>query len=139
MAQVTTNNMKSVLMSIKPPYAQMILEGSKTIELRRRFTQDLEPDTKLLIYSTDPVKKIIGECRIKAVLKLSIADLWAASCRDAMISWETYQAYFTGVTEGYGVVLHKQIAYEKPIPLEEMRSRYNLNPPQSYRTVDIGL
>ena len=43
---------------IKPIYANRILEGSKRYEFRRtRLRQDI---THVVIYSTSPVKKIVG-------------------------------------------------------------------------------
>lgn len=138
MAQVKIEK-HTIIVSVKPPYARMLLEGSKTIELRRRFSTNIPPNTRVLIYATDPVKKILGECQIKKILKLPVEDLWRASCRDAMISWGTFKSYFSDLKEGYGIVLHKQQVYKQPITLEHMRTKYGITPPQSYRSVNVGL
>ena len=134
MAQALSNP-EDILMSIKPSYAQMILEGSKTIELRRKFSGVANIGKKILIYATSPKKQIIGECYVKDVLHLPLDQLWSASCRDAMIDWKTFSNYFHNLDSGYGIVLHKQAMYENPIPLSSMRDIYNITPPQSYRSV----
>ena len=110
----------SILISMKPPYARAILEGSKTIELRRRFSENLPIGSKMLIYATTPQKEVIGECEIKKVHKLPLDKLWEKSCRDAMINWETFILYFDGLNEGYGIEVCKPFMYEKPIPLNEL-------------------
>lgn len=138
MARVSDINPNSILLSVKPSYARMILEGSKTVELRRRFSEKFPKDIRILIYATDPVKAIIGECHLKELIKLPLPQLWERSCRDAMISWETFRDYFEGVTSGYGLVLHKTLVYEKPIPLAALKNN-NITAPQSYRSVDIVL
>lgn len=123
-------------MSIKPSYAHLILEGSKTIELRRRFSERVAKGTRILIYATNPTKKIIGECRIKEVLHLPLDTLWKAACRDAMVDWKTFHTYFAGLEKGYGIVVHKLKTYQHPISLNSMREDYKVSPPQSYRTID---
>ncbi len=60
-------NSKDVLLSVKPAYANLLVDGIKTIELRRKFPVDLVPGTKCLIYSSSPTKKVIGECKIAKV------------------------------------------------------------------------
>lgn len=129
---------KGILISIKPSYARMILEGSKTIELRRRFSLKFPPNTKMYIYATDPVKAIIGECEIKTVKKLPIDQLWSESCRDAMIDWESFQRYFNGLEYGYALLLSKPLVYGSHILLKTLPNE-KISAPQSYRTVDFSL
>lgn len=121
-----------LLISIKPAYAHAILTGAKTVELRKRFPTEVKEDTKLFIYSSSPEKALIGECKIGHVVKTSIEELWALTCRDAMISWAKFKEYFDGTAEGCGIYVHSPKLYEKPIPLERLRKDYNFTPPQSY-------
>ncbi len=138
MAQVNVSNGNVILMSIKPSYARMILEGSKTIELRRRFSEKVQVESKILIYATDPVKAIIGECSIKEILKLPLAKLWQRACREAMIDWKTFDSYFTGLEFGYGIVVYKTLMYEDIIPLSTLRTK-QIAVPQSYRAIEVDL
>jgi hypothetical protein len=43
-----------ILISIQPEYADQIMDGCKTVELRRRFVETLDQDTRLFIYSSNP-------------------------------------------------------------------------------------
>jgi type I restriction enzyme S subunit len=49
----------NVLLSIKPKYAELIKSGFKKYEFRRKFFKKTG-GCKIFIYSTSPVKKIIG-------------------------------------------------------------------------------
>ena len=61
---------RDVLMSIRPQYASKILDGRKTVELRRKFPEVGAIGATVLIYSSSPVKAIVGTARIKKVAKL---------------------------------------------------------------------
>ena len=136
MDQISEN---MILISIKTPYAHAILEGSKKIELRRRFSEKILPETKLFIYATTPTKEILGECYLKKLHKLPINELWKLSCRDSMVSWESFKNYFNGVKYGYGLELHRQRVFETTISLSELREIYSISPPQSYRSVELSI
>jgi hypothetical protein len=45
---------KDVVFSIRPPHVENILAGTKTVELRRRFSRTVKVGTRALIYSTTP-------------------------------------------------------------------------------------
>jgi predicted transcriptional regulator len=47
------------LISIRPGYANAILDGTKTIELRRRVPE-LVSGTRLWIYATRPTAAVVG-------------------------------------------------------------------------------
>lgn len=122
----------SVLISIKTPYANLIVDGIKTIELRRRFPTDIAKGTKFLIYATAPTKAIIGECKVKEVRELSINDLWKDSAKEAMIGWNEFKNYFSGLKKGYAIHLYGYIRYDEPIALEQIKG-ITPRAPQSYR------
>lgn len=129
-------NSKDVLMSIKPQYAIPILNGTKTIELRRRFPTDLPVETRFVIYASSPVSKVIGECKLVKVEKLSIPELWDHSCTDAMISYEAFTEYFHGCEFGYAIHLYKQVRYDAPKHLDQVLEPKS-RPPQSYMYLNI--
>ena len=49
-----------VLLSIKPEYASKILDGTKRYEYRRAIFKRTEVTT-VVVYASDPVRKVIGE------------------------------------------------------------------------------
>ena len=69
-----------LLLSIHPRYADLILSGEKTVELRRR-----RPRIKSgpgLIYATSPRMELVAMFRIEGVISVPLVLLWQA-VRDA--------------------------------------------------------
>lgn len=122
---------KSVLISIKPCYANLLVDGIKKIELRRKFPSNYINGTKLFIYASAPISKVIGECYIKKVDCLPIEDLWNESCIDAMISWADFNNYFFGREFGFAIHVSGYFRYETPFALSEI-DFLPPKPPQSY-------
>ncbi len=123
---------QDVLLSVRPQYANLLVDGVKRIELRRKFPTDLEAGTRCLIYSSSPTQRVIGECKIESVKKLTLADLWKESALDAMISWNDFTSYFSGLDHGYAVRVYGPQRYDKPRELTKVAGK-EAKPPQSYR------
>lgn len=123
---------QDVLLSVKPQYANLIVDGMKSVELRRRFPTDLPEGTRCLIYSSSPTQKVIGECKIESVKKLSISQLWKQTAINAMISWDDFSSYFSELEHGYAVKVYASIRYDKPKDISKAAGM-ETKPPQSYR------
>lgn len=122
---------RDVLLSVKPAYACLLVDGIKTVELRRKFPVDLPTGTRCLIYSSSPTKKVIGECKIAKVECLKIRDLWKVVSIEAMISWADFKSYFTDVEYGYAI--HVYAAYRYPLERALRQIGKDIVAPQSYR------
>ena len=66
--------MCSILLSIKPKYVEEILLGNKKYEYRTRIAKR-EVD-KILIYCTNPVKRIVAEVEVLSVVSGEPTLLW---------------------------------------------------------------
>ncbi|AYF45728.1 Cro/Cl family transcriptional regulator [Halobacteriovorax sp. BALOs_7] len=131
------NSKKEILLSVKPQYANLLVDGIKTIELRKKFPMDLENGTKVYVYSSFPQKMVIGEVLVEKVEKLSIEDLWRESATKAMISWTDFKKYYSSHEEGYAIHVSSAKRYEKPIMLAEVHSNVT-QAPQSYRYLPVS-
>ena len=119
----------SALISIKPIYADAILSGAKTIELRRRIPA-LSMGTVLWIYATRPRGAVVGTAMVSAIIKGTPEEIWAACSDHAAIDRCTFDAYFDGSTSAFGIVLTKIVKHE-PIGFEKLKEiRGNFHPPQ---------
>lgn len=124
---------RAVLMSVKAPYAELLVDGIKTFELRRRFPLDLPSGTKIYVYSSARVHAVIGECEIDSIVRLPIDELWDLVAIDSMVSWRDFESYFSGREFGYAIKIKQPSRYEKPINLGKvLKNRENPRPPQSY-------
>jgi predicted transcriptional regulator len=122
---------RDVVLSIKPKYVSQILAGTKTVEMRRRFTP--EPGVWALIYSTTPDRALAGVAMIEDVQKLALSTLWRKHREAAGITKRDFDDYFSGVGSGYAISLASPRAFSNPVPLDELRSRFGFEPPQSYQ------
>ena len=61
-------------MSIKREYVEKILSGEKCFEYRK-VAPKLNVD-KIIIYSTSPIKKVVGEVVVKNILIEDKEELW---------------------------------------------------------------
>lgn len=126
------SKVREILISVKPQYANPIVDGIKTVELRKRFPLDLEIGTRLFIYSSFPEKKVIGECRVKKIERLPISILWNRYSSKALIEWEDFSSYFAGHEQGIAIHIHSEKRYKRPISLPEVNPDIT-QAPQSYR------
>ena len=55
--------MSTILMSIKPEYVNKIFDGTKRYEYRKKLCK--QRIDKIIVYSSSPIKKIVGELIIE--------------------------------------------------------------------------
>jgi predicted transcriptional regulator len=117
---------------IKPIYANRILEGSKRYEFRRsRLRQDI---THVVIYSTSPVKKIVGIAEVVEVTAASVSATWRQTRQAAGISRSAFKAYFSGSESAVFISLRRAVRLKKELEPTEVRSGFKV--PQSFSYVD---
>lgn len=119
--------MSTILLSIKPEYANKIIAGTKKYEFRKHLAQgDIR---KIIIYSTAPEKKIIGEVEVVGTLSIKKTPLWEKTKSNAGISREKYREYFAGCCIAHAYVLGKAKKYDIPKSLLDLKIK---QPPQSF-------
>lgn len=123
---------RDVIISIRPKYTEKILEGMKTVELRRRFPVKNVEGAMAYIYSTSPVKAIVGYALIFKVVKLSVGEIWDRYKKIAFINKYDFDVYFDGVDAGYVIELVNVKPLPRIITLEELRHKFDFKPPQSF-------
>lgn len=124
---------KNVLLSIKPRFALQIIGGTKTIELRRKFTTDQVIGGVAIIYASSPLQKIVGYAHIENVLFLTLDEIWFQYGEQSKVKQDFFYQYYDGLTHGFALHLIKPVHLEREISLKELKNKYNITPPQSYR------
>ncbi len=117
-----------VLLSIKPEFALKIFEGTKRYEYRRSIFARREVG-KIVVYASDPIKKIIGEFEMGVILHDAPQALWDRTKIHAGISKEKFFEYFTNKTRGYAIEVKTSRIYNTPLPLSHLKIT---SPPQSF-------
>jgi predicted transcriptional regulator len=127
-----------ILLSLKPRYAEAILSGAKTVELRRTRPRMSVP-TSALIYASTPARCLVGTCRVDSVVTLPVDELWAAHGEFAGVSGSEFYSYFAGLDTGTGLLLSAAERVERPVALEDLRlSVGGFAPPQSFRYLPMS-
>ena len=103
---------RDVVLSIRPQYTDRIMEGKKTVELRRRFPMSAPRGAMAYIYSTSPVRAMVGRAEIADVVKLPVADIWRRYHKCAFISQPDFENYFSGLKEGF-VLEYQRLSVSK--------------------------
>lgn len=117
-----------VLMSIKPEFANKIFSGEKCFEFRRSIFKNKDIDT-IVVYSSSPVMKVIGEFKIKNILHEDIEELWNKTKDQSGIQKSFFLSYFTGKEKGYAIEIANPVLYEQPLCIKK---DLNKTPPQSF-------
>ena len=138
-ARSTGEITRDVVFSIPPGHANKILSGEKTVELRRRFTEELSPGGLAMIYSTSPTRALTGVAEIHDVQKLRLNDLWKQHRSNFCVRKDDFEAYFSGLERGYAIVLKAAKPLRRPISLQELRDRCGFAPPQSFQYASASL
>lgn len=95
---------RAVLLSIKPKYADLILAGTKRVELRRSWpSNDIGA---MVIYSSAPVQRLVGIAHISRVEECTPDQLWRiAEANGGGVTKGELDAYTKGKKVVYGVML----------------------------------
>lgn len=123
---------RDVVLSIRPKYTDKIMDGKKTVELRRRFPVSAPRGTVAYIYSTSPVQALVGRAEISNVMKLPVPDIWKRFGKMASIRRSDFDGYFSGLDEGFALIFANARPLERRLELPELRSRFGFEPPQSF-------
>jgi predicted transcriptional regulator len=132
MSEVGEFRRRDVLFSVRPEYAEQIVEGQKTVELRRRFTNKVAAGSLALIYCTSPTKAIIGVAVILGVECLPIRRIWAKHGPAAKIDRLAFDNYFCGCKEGFAILLGRPRRFEKQLRASRLHQRFGFVAPQSF-------
>lgn len=117
-----------VLLSIKPEYAQSILDGNKKFEFRRVIFKN-ESIKTVVMYASYPLKKIVGEFSVSGIISMDTSNLWANTESYAGISKACYDDYFLGKNIGHAIIVSDVKIYAEQ---KELSSLNIERAPQSF-------
>ncbi len=127
----------SLLLSIRPKYAEQIFNGEKTVELRRVKPKISNGDT-VLVYVSSPTKALLGAFEVDKVIESSPEHLWSKVSSIAGVTEEEFVSYYNGTEKAYGIFIKKSWHLEAPLALSNLKEKWeNFHPPQSYRYISI--
>ncbi len=125
-----------ILISLRPAYTRAILEGIKTVELRRRKVH-AAVGTRVWLYSKIPTARIEGVARIKHVHEAGLPDIWSQYSNQVGVSKREFEDYFKGCRKGCVIVLVEARAIFPAVDLNTVRARLGgFHPPQFFKRLN---
>jgi len=127
-----------VLMSVKPKYAEMLLAGRKTVEVRR-VRPAVEGGDWVLVYASSPKKQLLGAFQVDELYEASPSDLWEHLGAQTGVPHDAFFAYFRGAHMGVGIRVRQTLSFPHPASLDRIRESIpQFQPPQAYRYLRYG-
>ena len=128
-------NMQPLLFSLKPHYADLVFDGLKTAELRRRIIPYIE-NRCVFIYVSSPIRRLRGGFRVGQVWRGSPEEIWDQVSAFAGIGKQDFDAYYAGRKIAYALSIMNVWEYKNPMNLNTLRNRFpGFVVPQSWRYV----
>ncbi|MFM0616257.1 hypothetical protein PQR37_19520 [Paraburkholderia nemoris] len=122
---------RAVLLSIKPRFCDLILAGSKRVELRRSWPAGTDIGV-MILYSSSPVQQLVGVAYVDHVEERDTDGLWSLACqygggldRDELVS------YFHGKSRAYGILIDSVKVARTPLDPKSIFQDFR--PPQSFQ------
>lgn len=119
--------MCAILLSINPQYVERIMCGEKKYEFRKNVCK--RNVDKIVIYSTSPVMKVVGEAEVEEVLVDEPKKIWNVTEEYSGVEREFFDEYYEGREQAVAYKLKSVVEYDKPKMLNEYGIK---NAPQSF-------
>lgn len=119
--------MCEIILSINPEHVENIFNGNKKYEYRKnRCKKDVD---KIIIYSTYPIMKVVGEAAVDDILEDKPENIWKKTNKESGINFKFFKEYYEGRQKAVAYKLSNVVKYNNPVPL----NNYGLKvAPQSY-------
>ncbi len=123
---------RALVLSLRPRFANSILDGSKSVELRRqRLTTS--PGTPVVLYASAPVMAVVGTARVAEVHVEEPDCVWQQFHTDLGLKREEFEQYIAGAAQASALRLTDIDRLCMPVSLTHLRQAQPFSPPQSYR------
>ena len=114
-------------MSIKPKYIQKIFSLEKKFEYRKNIPKDRID--KIIVYSSFPIQRVVGELYIKEILYDDKDIIWNKTYQYSGVDKKEYDKYYKNCNKAVAYKIDKVIIYDSYKYLSDYGIK---NPPQSY-------
>ena len=122
-----------VLFSIQPLFGEKIMLGTKTIEIRRRFSRSWLGQ-RAVFYASSPVRALIGQARIKAIYEGKPKEIWSKFNNQIGCDESYFAKYVAGCKSTYAIELDEVNPFIEPIYTTGISqyTKTSIRAPQSY-------
>lgn len=123
------------LISLEERHANRILDGTKTVELRRR-PMNVAIGATVWIYVKMPVGSVVGCAKVTGLHALAPSTLWNRFGAASGLQRQEFFEYFSGLPKAFALSLSQPTRLVSPIPLSKLRDvSSGFHPPQFFANV----
>ena len=115
----------AILLSVHPRFADLIFDGTKRIEFRKRNVP--AEIGRVYVYSTSPASAILGYFDVERTIDLSPVNLWKNYSSIGGIAKKDFDSYYRGHRLGRGILIGSIRRYRCAISLP-----MHMRAPQSF-------
>ncbi|MEA5083735.1 MAG: hypothetical protein VB018_06225 [Lachnospiraceae bacterium] len=123
--------MCTILLSINPEHVENILNGKKEYEFRKTLCK--KKVDRILIYSTNPIMKIVGEAKVEDILVDNPRTIWKITNEKSGINKQYFDQYYKDRERAVAYKLCDIVQYSNPKNLQDFGLK---NAPQSFLYVE---
>jgi predicted transcriptional regulator len=121
-----------IILSIKPEFANKIFVGDKKFEFRRSIFKNKNV-SKVIVYASSPISKVIGEFEIGEILFKDLKTLWKETKEFSGITEDYFYEYFVGKENGFALEVKRVKRYKQELCIKESFGKV---PPQSFAYIE---
>ena len=123
--------MCAILLSINPNHVENIMNGTKRYEYRKVACK--RQVDKILIYSTNPIMRVVGEADVEDILIDDPETIWKKTQKKSGIDKCFFDQYYANRELAVAYKLKNVVKYNVPKKLKD----YGINnAPQSFRYIE---
>ncbi len=123
--------MCAILLSINPKHVENILNGTKRYEFRKKVCK--RHVDKILIYSTTPIMRVVGEAEVEDVLVDEPEIIWKKTEKKAGIDKSFFDQYYADRDQAVAYKLKNVTKYREP---KELKDYGVYSAPQSFQYIE---
>lgn len=125
-----------ILISVKGNFAESIVVGTKTVEIRRRAPRLLR-GTRVWLYSKSPIAEVVAICVLREIDTAPCEQIWQRYADKMDIARDYFLSYLWGASTASALILSDVQELESPVSLNELRLiEAGFHPPQFYMRLE---
>ena len=129
---------RHALLAVRPPFAEDLVEGRKTVEFRRARAS-LKAGDCVYVYATAPTQAIVGTFVCGPVVEAQPDILWQRFSSAGGTPRSFFRSYFGGSERGCAIGVRQPRPWTLPLTLRRIREHLpDFSPPQSYAFLGEG-
>lgn len=125
---------RTLILSLRPRFAEAFIAGTKTVEVRRRPIR-ATAGTRVILYASSPTMAVVGTAKLVDSMTLKPRTAWRRYRDTLSLSWAEFSAYLEGVENAHLLRLDDVKQLGPPVHLYALRQAGSFTVPQSFRYV----